>query len=139
VAGGSAKIKCAILYEISITTGEIEDMATVRQTQKPEQYPKMHRNCTARLRDLLKRVPGLEPKEREDLAMAINNLADKAHDLNEIFEQLLQARHKPGELADLFIAFELTTEQIRVASDIIDGRLYEVGDRLKKLESEEKD
>jgi hypothetical protein len=83
---------------------------------------------------LLERVPGLGPGDREDLAMAINDLADKAHDLNEIVERLLDRDLTPAALGELLIAFELTTEQIRGASDVINGRLYEVGDRLKKLE-----
>jgi hypothetical protein len=96
-----------------------------------EQYPKTQRNETARLRALLERVPGLGPREREDLAMAINNVADKALDLNDIFLRLLEGPLDPTELGELLIAFELTTEQIRGDSDVINGKFYDLGDRLK--------
>src|SRR5437879_4233956 len=96
-----------------------------------EQYPKTYRNLTEKLRALLARVPGgLEPREREDLARAINGMADKACDLNDIFQRMLEPT-TPEELADLLTAFELTTEQIRGDSDTIDGKLYEIADRLK--------
>jgi hypothetical protein len=98
-----------------------------------EQYPKTFRNMTERLRTLLDRVPGVESREREDLARAINGMADKACDLNDIFQRLLEPT-TPDELADLLIAFELTVEQIRGDSDTIDGKLYEMGDRLRGVE-----
>ena len=97
-----------------------------------EQYPKMHRDRTAQLRALLEPVPGLRASEREEVALAINDLADKAHDLNDIFQRLLEGGHGPAELGELLIAFALTTEQVRGASDILDGKLYEIGDRLTK-------
>jgi hypothetical protein len=97
-----------------------------------EEYPKTHRNQTARLRELLATAGGLGQREREILALAINGMADKAADLNEIFERLTSKEHTPAEVGELLIAFELTTEQIRGASDLIDGKLYEIGDRLKE-------
>ena len=49
-----------------------------------EQYPKTIRNLTDKLRAVLARVPGgLEPRECEELARAINGMADKACDLND--------------------------------------------------------
>jgi len=96
-----------------------------------EQYPKTFRNMTERLRAVLERVPGgVEAREREALAQAINGMADKACDLNEIFQRMLEPTSSE-ELADLFAAFEMTVEQIRGDSDTIDGRLYEIADRLK--------
>ena len=41
-------------------------------------------------------------------------------------------------LGELLIAFELTTEQIRGHSDTIDGKLYEIGDRLKGVKAGKK-
>jgi hypothetical protein len=93
----------------------------------------MHRNATEQLRALLRRVPGLGPRECEDLAAAINNMADKACDLDEIFRRLLEKEHGPEELGELLSAFELTTEQLRGDSDTINGRLYDLADRLKEL------
>jgi hypothetical protein len=96
-----------------------------------EEYPKMHRNATPRLRALLERVPGLGAREREDIAMWVNDMADKAHDLNEIFTRLVEGDRSSDELGELFIVFALTAEQLRGTSDLLDGKLYDVGDRLK--------
>jgi hypothetical protein len=98
-----------------------------------EEYPKMYRNQTARLRAVLECVPGLEAREREDIAMALNVMADKACDLDEIVQRLVNESHTPTEIGELLIAFELTTEQIRGHSDTIDGKFYEFADRIKAL------
>jgi hypothetical protein len=101
-----------------------------------DEYPKTRRDLTARLRGLLERVPGLGPREREDYALAINDMADKAHDLDEIVRRLTEQQLSASEFGELLIAFELTTEQLRGASDIINGKLYEIGDRLKEVTTE---
>jgi hypothetical protein len=80
---------------------------------------------------LLERVPDLGAGDREELALALNQMADKAHDLDDIMDRLLKESHTPAEVGELLIAFELTTEQLRGHSDTIDGKLYEIGDRLK--------
>jgi hypothetical protein len=98
-----------------------------------EEYPKTHRNLTARLRALLECDPGLSAQEREDIALALNVMADKARDLEDILQRLLNEPHTPAEVGELLIAFELTTEQLRGHSDTIDGKLYEIGDRLKAV------
>jgi hypothetical protein len=97
-----------------------------------DQYPKTYTNMTQRLRALLARVPGADPRECEDLARAINGMADKACDLHDIFQRMLQEPLPVQELADLLVAFELTTEQIRGDSDTIDGKLYDLSDRLRE-------
>jgi hypothetical protein len=96
-----------------------------------EDYPKTFRNLTARLRAVLEVVPGLPEREREDIATALNVMADKSRDLDDIVQRLLNEPHTPPEIGELLIAFELTTEQLRGHSDTIDGKLYEIGDRLK--------
>ena len=98
-----------------------------------EEYPNTHRNLTARLRALLETVPRLPEGEREDLATALNSMADTARDLDDIVQRLLNEPHTPEEIGELLIAFELTTEQIRGHSDTIDGKLYDIGDRLKAV------
>jgi hypothetical protein len=98
-----------------------------------EQYPKTFRNVTARLRDLLEIVPDFPESERADISLALNAMADKARDLDDILQRLLNEPHTPKEIGELLIAFELTTEQIRGHSDTIDGKLYEIGDRLKAM------
>jgi hypothetical protein len=57
-------------------------------------------------------------------------MADKACDLNDIFQRMLEPT-TPEELADLLVAFELTVEQLRGDSETIDGKLYDIADRLK--------
>lgn len=97
-----------------------------------ERYPLTHRDAVRRLQEVLGQVPGLSPRDREDLAVAINNMADKACDLDDIFRQLVERDPPPDEVAELLTAFELTTEQIRGDSDSINGRLYDLADRLRK-------
>lgn len=97
-----------------------------------EEYPKSPRHAVAQLRKLLERIPGSEPKDREDVAQAINGVADKARDLDEIFHRLTQGPLDDNELADLLIAFELTVEALRgYSGSIIDGILFEYGDCLR--------
>jgi len=96
-----------------------------------EEYPKTCRRRTARIRALLEQAPDLSAREREELALALNDMADKARDLDDIMDRLLNESHTPAEIGELLIAFELTTEQIRGQSDTIDGKLYDIGDRLK--------
>jgi hypothetical protein len=98
-----------------------------------EEYPKTKRDFVSRLSALLEGDPGLSGEEREELALALNVMADKARDLDEIVQCLLNEPHTPAEIGELLIAFELTTEQLRGHSDTIDGKLYEIGDRLKAL------
>ena len=65
------------------------------------------------------------------IADTLNDMANLASDLNDIVSRLVNEEHTPGEIGELLIAFELTTEQIRGHSDTIDGKLYALGDRLK--------
>jgi len=71
--------------------------------------------------------------QREEIASTLNHMADKARDLDDIMDRLLNEQHSPAEIGELLIAFELTTEQLRGDSDDIDGKLYEMGDKLKAL------
>lgn len=52
-------------------------------------------------------------------------------DLDNIVDRLLNEEHTPAEIGELLIAFEPTTEHIRGHTDTIDGKLYDLGDRLK--------
>jgi exonuclease VII small subunit len=96
-----------------------------------EEYPKTHRDEARRLRAVLASVPGLEDASRAEFAAAINNLANKACDLEDVFQRLLRGPANADELADLLTALELTLEQIRGESDTVDGKLYEMADRLR--------
>ncbi len=102
-----------------------------------EEYPKSNRHFGHRLESLLEMVPDLSREQRQDIAIAINEMADKASDLEDIFHRLINEPHTPAEIGELLIAFELTTEQIRGHSEDIDGKLYEIGDRLKELKPAE--
>ncbi|MCI0455551.1 MAG: hypothetical protein L0Z62_01060 [Gemmataceae bacterium] len=97
-----------------------------------EDYPKTSRKEYPRLRRLLECVPNLGQPERVEIADTLNDMANLASDLNDIVRRLLDEEHTPAEIGELLIAFELTTEQLRGHSDTIDGRLYEIGDRLKQ-------
>lgn len=94
-------------------------------------YPKTHRDRLNQLTQVLRRVPALSTRDCEDLAAAINNLADKACDLEDIFQKLTDEEHSSAELADLLVAFELTLEQMRGYSEELNGKLYDCADRLK--------
>jgi hypothetical protein len=99
-----------------------------------EEYPKSSRRDYSKLRRLLECVPDLGQKEREEIADTLNDMSNLASDLKDIVNRLVNEEHTPAEIGQLLIAFELTTEQIRGHSDTIDGRLYEIGDRLKATE-----
>jgi hypothetical protein len=99
-----------------------------------EEYPKSSRRDYSKLRRLLECVPDLGQKDRVEIADTLNDMADKARDLDDIVQRLLNEPHTPREIGELLIAFELTTEQIRGHSDTIDGKLYAIGDRLKAKE-----
>ena len=98
-----------------------------------EEYPKTLGKDYSRLRRLLECVPDLGQKEREEIADTLNDMANLASDLNDIVSRLANEEHTPAEIGALLIAFELTTEQLRGHSDTIDGKLYEIGDRLKAI------
>jgi hypothetical protein len=99
-----------------------------------EEYPKSSRRDYSKLRRLLECVPDLGQKEREEIADTLIDMSNLASDLKDIVNRLVNEEHTPAEIGQLLIAFELTTEQIRGHSDTIDGRLYEIGDRLKATE-----
>jgi hypothetical protein len=103
-----------------------------------EDYPKNHANHVRALCGLLAADPDLDPDTREEVAIALNEVTDKASDLLDILHRLLHEDHTQAEVGELLIALELTTEQIRGHSDTFDGKLYEIGDRLKGTHSTEK-
>jgi hypothetical protein len=98
---------------------------------RDEEYPKASRKDYPRLRRLLECVPDLGQTEREGIADTLNDMANLANDLNDLVSRLANEEHTPAEIGELLIAFELTTEQLRGHSDTINGKLYEIGDRLK--------
>ncbi|MGL4551553.1 MAG: hypothetical protein ACRC33_10230 [Gemmataceae bacterium] len=82
------------------------------------------------MRAVLADIPGVPESEAADIARTINVLADSARDLDDIFSLLASGGLKSSELAELLSAFESTLEQIRGQSDLIDGKLYDLSDRV---------
>ena len=68
--------------------------------------------------------------------MSLDSMASLAVDLVDIVNRLMDEPHTAAEIGELLIAFELTTEQLRGHSDTIDGKLYEIGDRLRGEKTE---
>src|SRR5438128_2731057 len=77
-----------------------------------KEYPKTDRQRKPAFTALLKRLPGLKLAERKDMAHALNVMADKAHDLEEIADRLLHEAHSPEEIAELLVAFQEVTDYI---------------------------
>ncbi len=96
-----------------------------------DEYPKSNRKVKQKLLSLLELDTGLSADERREVAMGLNELADKARDLDDIFIRLLNEPHTPAEIGDLLIAFRLTLADIHGASDFVYGKLYDIGDRLR--------
>lgn len=101
-----------------------------------EEYPKAKRHATPQLRALLEFDRGLGDAERQEVAMGVNVLADNARDLDEILSRLLNEPHTPAEVGELLMAFQLTLGQLLGASDLVNGKLYDIGDRLKAVAPE---
>jgi hypothetical protein len=97
------------------------------------QYPRADRPLVKPLTDALKAVPGLKPVQARLVAQSLQQLADRAHDLDEIVGRLLNEKHDPGEVAELVMAFQLVTEQFSSYADVLGDKLYEVFDRAKGL------
>jgi hypothetical protein len=80
-------------------------------------------------------VPGLKSAERKDIANALNIIADRAHDLDEIADRLLLENHSPEEIAELLFAFDTIVDYIRSYSDSLGSGLLTIFDRIKGLET----
>jgi hypothetical protein len=97
------------------------------------EYPRPDRPLVKPLTDALKAVPGLKAVQARVVAQSLQQLADKARDLDEIVGRILNERHTPGEVAELVMAFQLVTEQFSSYTDLLGDKLYEVFDRAKGL------
>jgi hypothetical protein len=96
-----------------------------------EEYPKSNQKTSNALRALLARGANLDAKEWDFITLAINDMANKARDLDEIHNRLLRPGLSPQEVGELVIALQLTAEAISVNTDALEDRLYEIGDALK--------
>jgi hypothetical protein len=97
------------------------------------EYPRADRPLVKPLTDALKAVPGVKAVQARVAAQCIKQLADKAHDLDEIVERLLHQERDPGKVAELVLAFQLVSEQLASCADVIGEKLYDVFDQAKGL------
>jgi hypothetical protein len=97
------------------------------------QYPRTDRPLVKPLTDALKGVPGLKAVQARVVAQSLKQLADKAHDLDEIVGRILNEKHAPGEVAELVMAFQVVTEQFSSYAEVVGDKLTEVFDRAKGL------
>jgi hypothetical protein len=97
------------------------------------QYPRTDRPLVKPLTDALKAVPGLKAVHARVVAQSLKQLADKAHDLDDIIDRILSGKHGPGEVAELVMAFQVVTEQLASYADVMGDKLYDLFDRAKGL------
>jgi hypothetical protein len=96
-------------------------------------YPRTDLPLVKPLTDALKAVPGLKAVRARVLAQSLKQLTDKAHDLEEIIDRILEEKHSPGEIAELVLAFQLVTELLSSYADVMGDQLYDLFDRAKGL------
>ena len=96
-------------------------------------YPRPDRPLVKPLTDALKALPGMKAVQARVVAQSLQQLADKAHDLDEIVGRILNEKHTPAEVAELVMAFQLVTEQFSSYVDLLGDKLYDVFDRAKGL------
>ncbi len=117
------ELEASVQYE----TAREEHLGLARQ------YPRANRPLVRPLTDALKRVPGLKATQARVVAQSLTQLADKAHDLDEIIDRILNEKHDPDEVAELVMAFQVVTEQLASYADVMGGKLYDLFDRAKGL------
>ena len=95
------------------------------------EYPKTNRQLKGQLVELLSRFAILKPTARKELANRINVIADKARDLDEIVQRLLNERHDPEDIAELLYAFQDMAGYIRSYSEKLAIPIVEIFDHAK--------
>jgi hypothetical protein len=125
------------------TPEEIRDLeeSAEREMQRQKvkglakEYPKAHRELKPQLVALLSEFPNLKPGIRKETANRINVIADKARDLEEIVQRLLNEKHNPEESAELLYAFQHVAGYIRSYSEKLGNPIVEVFDRAKGFDT----
>ena len=97
------------------------------------EYPKTNRQLKVQLVELLSRFAILKPTARKELANRINVIADKARDLDEIAQRLLNERHDPEDIAELLYAFQDMAGYIRSYSEKLAMPIVDIFDHVKGL------
>lgn len=100
------------------------------------EYPKAHRQLKPTLVALLDHFQNLKPGIRKETANRINVIADKARDLDEITQRLMNERHTPEEIAELLYAFQEMASYIRSYSDKLAFPVVEIFDHVKGFPSQ---
>jgi len=121
------------------TPEEIRDLeeSVEREIQREKvkglagEYPKTNRQLKVQLVELLSRFAILKPTARKELANRINVIADKARDLDEIVQRLLNERHDPEDIAELLYAFQDMVGYIRSYSEKLAIPIVEIFDHAK--------
>jgi hypothetical protein len=118
-----------LMLEASVT----REQAREERLGLAREYPRTDRPLVKPLTDALKGVPGLKAVQARVVAQSLKQLADNAHDLDEIIERILNEKHTPGEVAELVMAFQLVTEQFASYAEVVGDKLTDVFDRAKGL------
>ena len=121
------------------TPEEIRDLeeSVEREIQREKvkglarEYPKTNRQLKVQLVELLSRFAILKPTARKELANRINVIADKARDLDEIAQRLLNERHDPEDIAELLYAFQDMAGYIRSYSEKLAMPIVDIFDHVK--------
>ncbi len=100
------------------------------------EYPKAHRQLKPPLVALLDHFQNLKPGIRNETANRINVIADKARDLDEIAQRLVNERHTPEEIAELLYAFQEMAGYIRSYSAKLAFPIMEIFDHVKEFPSD---
>jgi hypothetical protein len=97
------------------------------------EYPRTDRSLVKPLTDVLKTLPGVKPVQARLVAQSLKEIADNAHDLEQIVERILWEKHEPSEVAELVLAFQIVTERLASYAEVLEDKLYDTFDRAKKL------
>jgi hypothetical protein len=115
------------------------EASVVREEQRERrlglarEYPRTDRSLVKPLTDVLKSLPGVKPVQARLVAQSLKEIADNAHDLDEIVERILWEKHDPAEVAELVLAFQIVTERLASYAEVLEDKLYDTFDRAKGL------
>lgn len=130
-ASGDREPSVEELRELEVSVLREQERENVLGLAK--EYPRIDRPLIHPLADALKGIPGLKPARARVVAQSLKQIADRAHDLDEIIDRILHEKYDPGEIAELVMAFQIVTEQLCSYADIMEERLYELFDGAKGL------
>ncbi len=85
-------------HQVRYTQGH-NDYCSGRAMEHEEEYPKRIVSGRGLFSLCCKQTPSWKQRQREDLAISLNQMADKARDLDDIVNRLLDEPHTPQESA----------------------------------------